>query len=84
MVDANFMQEKIDHQVVHNKELTRAIIAEWLRKDIEGIYVLLAEFLREPEIFEKLLDVYWKRYEKLRDQGTLDLTPKNEDNGNVR
>lgn len=70
------MKEKIDQQVIHNKELTREIIAEWLRKDIEGIYILLAEFLKEPEIFEKLLDVYWKRYERLRDQGNLEFSPK--------
>lgn len=77
------MKEKIDYQVLNNREISREQMAEWLKKDIEGIYILLSEFLRGPEVFDALLDVYYKRYKDLHEaqkaQAELDLKSADHD-----
>jgi len=54
--------QKAQFAVFKDGSLTREQIAEWLQKDIQGIYVLLAEILGTPEVLDALVNVMYTRY----------------------
>lgn len=66
------MQDKIDYEVFKNGTIQKAQIAEWLKKDIEGVYVLISEMLYTPEVMEALVNVFYDRYVKLHKQAQID------------
>jgi len=56
------LKARADYEVFKNGQLTREQIAEWLQKDIQGIYVLLSEILGTPEILDAIVNVFYSRY----------------------
>lgn len=67
------MDQKIQYNVLHEQNLNRDTIKEWLSRDIKGIYIILADILRQDEILEKLTDVYYDRYKAFHAQKKEDV-----------
>lgn len=62
--------EKLQYAVFQNGNLSRDQIKEWYKKDVAGIYVLIAEVLRSEEALDALVEVAWKRYQKYHAEKT--------------
>lgn len=58
------IKEKVDYAVFKNAHINRDQIKDWLKRDIQGVYVLLAEMLRSEDAIDALADVYFERYKK--------------------
>lgn len=58
--------EKISYAVLSNGTLTREQISEWIKKDLSGVYICIAEILNSPEIHEAFVEVMWQRYIRLQ------------------
>lgn len=63
-----FMKDKIDYEVFKNGSISKETIKEWLKKDIQGVYVLLSEMLYSPEVIDALVEVFYQRYLKMHKQ----------------
>lgn len=61
--NVNGVKAKIDYAVFADASLSRDQIKEWLKKDIQGVYVLLSEMLYSEEVIDSLVNVFYKRYE---------------------
>lgn len=68
------VKSKIDYAVFANGELSKEQIAEWLSKDIKGVYYLLAEILNSKEAIDALAEVFYQRY--LAFQKAKEVTPE--------
>lgn len=62
------MKDKIDFEVFKNGSIERDQIKEWLKKDIQGVYILLSEMLYSPEVIDTLTEVFYQRYLKMHKQ----------------
>jgi len=56
----------MEAEVFMGKELSRDQIAEYLKKDIQGVYVLLSEILYTPEVLNAMTEVFYQRYLRMR------------------
>lgn len=52
--------------------MTRDQIKAGLKKDVYGVYVVLAEMLASNEVLEAITEVFWKRLLELREQKEKD------------
>lgn len=60
--------EKMRLSASAGKELTREQIKEWLKKDMDAIYILLAEILRDDACLDALSQVFYVRHQAYRKQ----------------
>lgn len=60
------VKAKMEAEVFMGKELSREQIAEYLKKDIQGVYVLLSEILYTPEVLNAMTEVFYQRYLRMR------------------
>lgn len=58
------VDSKVQYSVFQNAALNRETIKEWLKKDVYGTYLLLAEVLASQECLEAITEVFWKRYQE--------------------
>lgn len=69
------MKDKIDFEVFKNGSIERDQIKEWLKKDIQGVYILLSEMLYSPEVIDTLTEVFYQRYLKIHKQPEVTADP---------
>lgn len=62
------VKEKVDYSVFSDAQISRDQIKDWLRKDIQGVYILLSEVLASAEVLEALTEVFWTRYVKFHEE----------------
>lgn len=70
------INEKVQYSVFRDNTLTKDTIKQWLRKDIQGVAVLVNEILHTEEVLNAIVDVFYARYEALKAQTKI------EENGN--
>lgn len=64
---------KVDQAAKENVSISRDMIREWLKKDIGGVYVLLAEMLNSSEVIDAVTDVFWSRYQRFKEESEPSL-----------
>lgn len=57
--------QAIQYAVQKDADLSKEQIREMLYKDLQGVYLVLADVLRSKECVDALTDVYYKRYTEL-------------------
>lgn len=56
--------EVIDHAILKDKTLSRDTVKSWLKRDVQGIYILLSEILRSEEVMDAITKVFYSKYEE--------------------
>lgn len=57
--------EKAQYEVFANGKLSRETIGKWLGNDLRSIMSLVHGLLNDKEMFDALIDLYYKRYNEL-------------------
>lgn len=59
------VNQKIDYALFADADITRDRIKGWLKNDLRGVYLVIAEILASNDCVEALTDVMYKRYSDL-------------------
>lgn len=59
-------KQAIEEAAFNNWSMTREQIQFGLKRDIRGIYVVLAEILQSQEVLDAITNVYYERYLKIK------------------
>lgn len=58
-------EEKAQYEVFTNGDLPKETIAKWIKNDLSAAASFIHGCLRDPMIFDALVEVYYKRYKNL-------------------
>lgn len=67
--------EKAQYEVFRNGNLPRETIREWIGNDLKSIQSFVHGCLNDPDIFDAIVDAYYKRYSQLHEQKNVESNP---------
>lgn len=60
-------EEKAQYEVFKNGKLPRETIEQWIKNDFNTIRSFIHGCMSDPVIFQKIVDVFFERYQKLHE-----------------
>lgn len=58
---------KVEYAVKENAEITKEMLAGWLKKDVQGAFITLQEILASKECMDALTEVFWTKYKRMHE-----------------
>lgn len=65
------MNQKIQRTVLNDQNISREELGKALQADLKMCLVLINEMTHDKDIFDAVLDIYWKRYKALQSQTSI-------------
>lgn len=72
------IKQVLSEGAFHGTNYSPDDIKNFLRRDIKGVYILLAEVLQSDEVIDALASVYYKRYQELMAQQPIEFNEPQE------
>lgn len=70
-------EQSLQQEAFNGRVVTRQDIRDGLSRDLRGLFITLQEVLRSSECIDALTDVYYARYQRLRE--STDAVPSSDE-----